>query len=401
MEQPGFHKLAYADTCTGCAACASVCNNNAIEMYEDVEGFLFPQIDNEKCVDCGLCSKFCPVLTPDRNNNSNQPEVFALWYDDDREKSSSGGAFSAFARKVLANGGIVYGAAFDENLLLRHIKVTSLNELDSLRGSKYVQSSIEKELYRSIKTLLRNGTEVLFCGTPCQVVGLKKYLLKDYDNLLTLDLICHGVPSGKTFRNYIRKLASRVERRNVTGFQFRRLNRWGISPSVQLNGKFIKLFGVNNLYMSAFDRCAIFRKSCHICPYARIPRQGDCSLGDFWGIGRHGVPFNHDTKKGVSLVIINNEKGEKAINSLNGIFIEKRTMEEAVAENHNIMNVSIRHNSRDAVIEAFNGNGMSLEEINRKFKLVDKNIKGRVKQYADYLGVFDIVKQAYNWVKTL
>lgn len=291
-------ELASTESCTGCAACYGCCPHDAIRMVPDEdEGFLFPKIDESLCVECRLCQRTCPVITKKENNNSGNPKVFALWSNPDRELSSSGGAFSAFARKVISGGGSVFGAAFDENLRLRHVEVTTINGLDELRGSKYVQSEISADVYKRIRKILKEGRNVLFCGTPCEVAGLKSYLRVDYDNLLTLDLICHGVPSGRTFESYIKKLASRVGQK-VTGFQFRRLNRWGFAPSVQLSGKFIKIFGVNSLYMDAFDKSALFRKSCYSCPYATIPRQGDCSLGDFWGLGRHGVPFKHDVIRG-------------------------------------------------------------------------------------------------------
>lgn len=401
MEQPKTPRLASIEDCTGCAACANACTHDAIRMTTDDEGFLFPYIDEMQCIGCLLCQKSCPVLKIRTNENKARPDVYAVWSNEDRVVSSSGGAFSAFARTVIASGGYVYGAAFDSGLHLRHIAASSVEELKPLRGSKYVQSEIGADLFRSIKKQLLAGTRVLFCGTPCQVAGLKSYLHKDYEGLLTIDLICHGVPSGKTFKNYIKKLASRVGVKEICGFQFRRLDGWGKSPTVQLSGKFVKIFGIDNLYMEAFDESALFRRSCYVCPYARLPRQGDCSLGDFWGIGRHGVHFKHNTMKGVSLVMVNNDKGRKALDALDMCFTEKRTLEEAVRENHNITNASVRHHNRDYIIAAFNDEYVSLDEINKRFGLVDKSLKGIVKRYSEYLGLFGIVKQLYNRIRTL
>lgn len=401
MEQTKTAKLASVEDCTGCAACANACAHDAIRMVEDDEGFLFPHIDESQCVGCLLCQKSCPVLTIKTNENKARPDVYALWSNEDRTSSSSGGAFSAFARTAIASGGAVYGAAFDDELHLRHVLATSLEELKPLRGSKYVQSEIGKDLFRRIKKQLLAGTHVLFCGTPCQVAGLKSYLRKDYDTLLTIDLVCHGVPSGKTFKNYIKKLASRVGAKEIGGFQFRRLDGWGFSPTVQLSGKFAKIFGIDNLYMEAFDKSALFRKSCYSCPFAKLPRQGDCTLGDFWGIGRHGAPFKHDTMKGVSLVMVNSEKGQKALDALDNVFVERHTLNEAIVENHNVVNVSVKHHDRDTIIKMFNNEEVSLDEINKRFGLVDRSLKGTVKRYSEYLGLFDAVKRLYNKIRTL
>ena len=244
------------------------------------------------CVGCGLCEKRCPVLSPLSFDNAITPRAFALWSVPDRTVSSSGGAFSAFARKILDNGGIVFGAAFDEKLRCHHIKVDKLEELPPLRGSKYVQSELDG-VFLEVKDCLKNGQQVLFTGTPCQIAGLYAYLHKDYDNLLTLDLACHGTPSNAVFQSYLSKLRT-LKKCKISSFEFRRRNGWGIAPSISDRGKLIPIFDIENLYMCAFEKAALFRQSCYICPFAKLPRVGDCSIADFWGIGRHGKPFKHN-----------------------------------------------------------------------------------------------------------
>ena len=181
--------LASPETCTGCAACLNACTHSAITMTTDAEGFLTPNVDNSKCVECKLCEKACPVISPLQDKGFMNPRAYAVWSEPDRKVSSSGGAFSAFARYVLQQGGVVFGAAFDEELHCKHIEIQDIDGLAPLRGSKYVQSEIG-DTFAQVRNHLRADRKVLFCGTPCQVAGLKNFLRKPYPNLLTLDLIC-------------------------------------------------------------------------------------------------------------------------------------------------------------------------------------------------------------------
>lgn len=388
--------LASKNNCTGCGACVNSCAHGALIMAADNEGFLMPIVDTGKCVECGLCEKSCPIVSAVENKNMEQPKTLAVWSLPDRAKSSSGGAFSAYARMVLKRGGVVFGVAFDGDMRLRHIGVETLEGLDALRGSKYVQSDVG-DSYIRIRSLLRAGRHVLFCGTPCQVAGLKSFLRKDYENLLTLDLVCHGVPSGAVFRAYLRKLSTRFAGMGkITGFEFRRRDSWGFSPTVSLGGKLSKIYGKDNAYMNAFDKNAVFRRSCYDCPFAKIPRVGDCTIADFWGIGRHGVPFRHSIQKGVSLVLVNNSKGNEFTNALEDVFIEERTLGEALIENHNITCPSKKYPHRDAVIAAFLDKDVRLDVISRRYGLADRSLKGVVKELADRLHVLDCVKLIYN-----
>ena len=391
--------LANKIDCTGCAACMNSCARSAIQMVADEEGFLVPIVDKDKCVECKLCEKSCPVITKTSNTNTSQPKAYAVWNNIDRRVSSSGGAFSSFARYVLKKGGAVFGAAFDSNLHCHHIKVTTIEGLDALRGSKYVQSEIGNT-YKEVKNVLKNDKYVLFCGTPCQVAGLKAYLRKDYEKLITLDLACHGVPSDSVFQAYKSKISTRFAGfGNLYGFEFRRRDGWGFAPSISLDGKFRPIYDVDALFMCAFDKSALFRKCCYHCSYANSHRVGDCSLADFWGLGRYGVPFKHNVMKGVSLVLANNTKGEDLLKHLDDTFIEERTLKEALIENHNLKSPSELNPQRDEIIKAFLDERKTLDDIDKQFNLVDHSLKGRVKKYALQWGLFDLVKRVYNFYK--
>lgn len=392
-------KLAPHDLCTGCTSCLNSCNHDALTMQANDEGFKYPVINQDLCIECGRCVQRCPILLSVQQKNESNPKAFALWSYSDRTVSSSGGAFSAFARNTIKNKGKVWGAAFVEKLKCKHIEVDSLDGLTILRGSKYVQSELDV-VFSKIKKELQQGLQVLFCGTPCQVAGLRTYLHKEYENLLTLDLVCHGVPSDAIFHAYLEKLSNK-RKNNIDEFVFRRLNGWGFAPFIKIRNKLYFLYGIDNLYMRAFDKSALFRLSCYSCPYARLPRVGDCTIADFWGIGRHGKPFKQNVLKGVSLVLVNNKKGEEAVSQLENVFIEQRTLEEALVENYNIIHPSVVHEQRDSIIQAFLNPDKSLEEIADEFKLIDKSLKGQIKELASKWHVFDLVKSVYNKYKSL
>lgn len=365
-------KLADKFSCTGCGACASSCAANAIRMERDAEGFLQPVINTDKCKECGLCQKKCPELHPLMRTDYSRQEVYAVISKNDRNVSSSGGAFSVFARWILKQGGVVVGATMDINLYVHHIIIDSIEQLKLLRGSKYVQSDL-KNTYKDVKKILLGGRKVLFTGTGCQVAGLYAYLGgKRYEGLLfTLDLVCHGAPSQGVFDSYLSKLQKKLALmdKNIEGFRFRKLDSWSIIPTIKFSESKWRLLSLSeNAYMEAFFKGITFRESCFNCQYCNTQRIGTFTIADFWGIGRHGAKFLKNVSSGVSLVIDN-------LGVLNEIkaeldkyaYIEKRTMSEAIAEQSNLKYPMERLKERDSAIKSMMDESVSLEDFSKQY----------------------------------
>jgi coenzyme F420-reducing hydrogenase beta subunit len=297
-------RLAATADCTGCTACASGCPKSAISMERDKEGFLYPVIHSDLCVRCGHCTAVCPALNP-RKMTDSMPAVYAAWNKDDviRKDSTSGGMFSLLAEDTLESGGVVFGAALDPEMHLRHIACFQKEDLRHLRGAKYVQSDLG-ETYREIQELLK-VRPVLFSGTPCQVDGLYAFLGGRPENLTTCDLVCHGVPSPGVWEDFIhdveskrRKQVMTVRFRNkVTGWQdshFTLLYRDGCVDSAPL---------YQTEYGRAFGRSLFLRPSCYRCRYTSMNRPGDFTLGDFWGLRPDELADQQE--KGISLLLVN------------------------------------------------------------------------------------------------
>lgn len=304
--------------CCGCTACKQVCAKGAISMVQDNEGFSYPVINKNLCVNCGLCEKVCAFAQP-QYTNSKSPAVYATHLKDteERKKSSSGGIFYAIAKWIIAQGGIVYGAAFNNELQLSHIGVDNLNDLEKLRGSKYLQSALGNT-YKEVKELLKLGRWVYFVGTGCQVAGLKAFLRKQYPTLVTSDLVCHGTPSQKLFNMHIDYLSKKVNGK-IINYNFRNNRQWGVNETYTYR-KNEKEIDVNtgdfalSPYLFQFMYAFTYRKSCYNCQYTRIPRQGDVTLADYWGVKEFFPDI--DAKTGVSLVLVNSEQGKKIWNEI-------------------------------------------------------------------------------------
>lgn len=299
-----------AQDCCGCGACYNKCPVGAISMQENEEGFLAPVIDESKCTNCGLCVKSCPSLNV-QYNNTDKPECYAAMADDEiRMKSSSGGIFTLLAEYILDKGGYVCGAAFDDNWDVHHIIIDDKNDLDKLRGSKYVQSNTEN-CYKQIKKLLDEDKYVLFSGCPCQVAGLYAFLGKNYEKLYTVDILCHGSPSPGVWQKY---LTETFDKNDIEKINFRDKNKIGWSCSHCIismrNGEDI----VTDDYTKLFHLSINLRKSCYDCNYSKKPRPADITLGDFWGISDHIKGLNDG--KGLSFVLINNDKGKFFFNEI-------------------------------------------------------------------------------------
>lgn len=370
--------------CCGCTACEQICPKNVIKMVKDEEGFLFPSIDKNACIDCGLCERICPMENPQYENE--QPITLAAYLKDisERSKSSSGGLFYAIARYVISQGGIVYGAAFDKSLQVHHICADTLERVQLLRGSKYLQSDLGT-IFKNVKKNLQSGRLCYFTGTPCQVAGLKKYLQKGYDNLLTSDLLCHGVPNQVLFNEqlaYIRKNNGG----DIIDYGFRSKKAWGVGEFFTIrteNGKQKKMESLLDYpYLSSFMKGMTFRYSCYECPFARLPRQGDITLGDYWGIQKHCRKF--DTRRGVSVVLLNNTKGRTYWEEVRSICEYAETpIEWAIEMNKNIVSASPMHLLRKDIFHLIKEKGY--EAVSKQY-LLPKNlkllqVKSRIRRY--------------------
>lgn len=297
--------------CTGCALCMNICPFNAIEMKPDEEGFLRPTI-NEKCVKCGLCAKKCPALSKQLNLNKNY-KCYAVWGKEKfRNQGSSGGVFPILAEYVASNGGIVYGASFNESYRKVFLtKITKQKELNKIYKSKYVQSEVGL-IYQDVKHNLDNGKFVLFSGCPCQVDALKSYLGKDYENLLTIDILCHGTPSPLAYKKFLEEVSNN-DLKNISSVDFRdKKYGWGKLIKITNKDNSIHYDYYNEPFLRTFTSGLINRPSCYQCPYSNQKRSADITLGDFWGISEIEPEFNDN--QGTSLVLINTKKGENLFN---------------------------------------------------------------------------------------
>lgn len=390
--------------CTGCASCAQSCGHEAITMVYDNEGFLQPIIDITKCVECGLCQKHCPEMRPIGRLDYEKQKYYALIYDQDRKISSSGGAFSVFAKWIISQGGIVYGATIDEKFEVRHIGVESADELNKLRGSKYVQSIIG-DTYKDIRNHLRSNRKVLFVGTGCQVGGLYSFLNgKRYEGLLyTLDLVCHGTPSYGVFKSYLSKLEKNISPNGEVGaireFRFRKLDSWSIIPSVKFAKSNWRMLNLSeNAFMDAFFKGITFRECCFNCQYCNTERIGTFTIADFWGIGRHGLPFKRNVSSGVSLVIDNTGLMPTIYDELRDMaYIEERPKDEAIFEQVNLKQPMNRLNVRDSAVLDMVDPNCSLVDYAKKYGLPYKitmiwRIQKLVKNVIYTFGLYNVYK---------
>jgi len=308
-------KIIDKEQCCGCSACLHFCPKKSITFKEDKEGFLYPSVNMETCIDCGLCEKVCPVLN---QNEERIPEkVYAAKHEDDeiRMKSSSGGIFTLLADQILDEGGVVFGARFNDKWEVIHDYTETKEGLAPFRGSKYVQSYIG-DSYKIAETFLKNGRKVMFSGTPCQIAGLKKFLRKEYDNLLAVDFVCHGVPSPMVWRKYLEEEIANQGGAVLTGVNFRDksigwkdfsfvLNFSKEEGTIKHNYALSSVF-TENAYMKAFLSNLSLRPSCYACPAKAGKSGADITIGDFWGI--ENVMSEFDDDRGVSLVFLHNQR---------------------------------------------------------------------------------------------
>ena len=360
-------KINKKENCSGCNACAAACPKNCIKMISDNEGFLYPSVDENICVKCGLCDKICPILNNKLNSShSFESTAFAAINKDDeiREKSSSGGVFTLLAEEVLNRNGVVFGAAFVDNFEVGHICVDNLEDLAKLRGSKYVQSKIGNT-YIQAKEYLENGREVLFSGTPCQIEGLLSFLNKTYDNLITQDIICHGVPSPMVWKKYVDNRTT-LAGASVRRISFRHKNygwkKYSLSFSFENDKEYLCQLGADP-FMNIFLHDLCLRPSCYNCAFKYKYRKSDITLADFWGV-QNIVP-QMDDDKGTSLLIIHSNKGQILTDKIKEkMVIEEVDLDEAIEYNPAMVRSVAKSKRRIKFLKAI--------KINKDFETLEK-----------------------------
>ncbi len=381
--------------CCSCMACMNICPKQAIIRKHDENGFIFPQIIEDLCIECKLCKKVCVF----QNKTVTGSEPISTYVAINKNKdillsSTSGGIFGALASLILEKKGIVFGCAFNENMEAEHIAIESPLDIKKIQGSKYMLSNINTT-YVEAKKMLNNGKWVLFTGTPCQIAGLKSYLGNNYDKLITADIICHGVPSVKFFKGYIQFLEDKLKGK-VLDIKFRDKSKgWGHIEKViyKKDGKIKEklIYPFNSYYHSYFLEGVIIRESCYQCKYACGIRVGDFTMGDYWGIEK--VHPEIEAKNGVSVLLVNSKKGMKLMSELEKyIFITKSTFVQARKYNGPLNRPTDKSNRRNVIFKIWREGGYKAVaneyyKSNRKqiifynFKmLIPKSIKKRLKR---------------------
>ena len=373
------------EKCTGCGACVQRCPKRCISWTEREFGFRYPQIDKDACVNCGQCEKVCPI--DKALEVSAEQKAYAAVHKDDEvlAKSTSGGAFTAIADAVFAQGGIVYGAAMLDGMQVKHIRTSGKDDFEGLRSSKYLQSDTGTT-YQMVEQDLKQGKTVLYSGTPCQIDGLKNFLGKDYENLYTVDIVCHGVGSQAYFDKYMDYARERYGKIKALRFRSKEYAGWSCGGVVVVDTsnclKKIPYRDFDNYYYSYFLSGDIFRKSCYSCKYANTNRVGDFTLGDYWGVEALNLPLQ--TKNGCSLLLVNNRHAMLLLDEIESLDRVETTVEQAAHCNKQLNAPSKLMDSRQNRIgeyESMSGQQIQKEYLKNHRKTV---VKGQLKALMPY-----------------
>lgn len=335
-------KIRHEKDCCGCEACVQACPKQCIIFKQDAKGFFYPLVNKEKCVDCGACDRACPIINVENSSLSPQTPIYAAYNrnEEQRQTSSSGGIFQLLAEWIIDNHGVVFGAKFDTNWNVVHCYAESKEQIEDLKRSKYVQSQIGNN-FKTVKSFLQQGRLVLFVGTPCQIAGLKCYLRRDYESLLTVDLVCHGVPSPMIWQKYLsekkEKIALSYKGLKANDVEFTSISfrdkveswrRYHLSFTYVVKKDGIDVNGSDSIvetssqyvwendYMLCFLHDYANRPSCFDCKFRNGKCHSDLTLADFWGIENLTDEETLNGDKGTSLIMVHSSKGEKIIDSL-------------------------------------------------------------------------------------
>ena len=377
-------ELANTELCNGCRTCQNVCPKNAINFEKIIDGFSYPVINENLCIECEKCVSTCPIINPTESILYDSQAFMAKANDESiRLQSSSGGVFTALAGAIIEGGGVVVGAAFSHDFhKVHHIIIDDMSGLSKLRGSKYVQSDLE-DAYKKVKERLINGQIVLFSGTGCQVAGLRNYLGRDYDELILVDVVCHGVPSESLWDTYLTELETKY--RNQAKYISFRSKRIGWAES-GLESTFGKRTYFKELkedpYLCVFQKNLSLRESCYHCKFKSASLISDISIGDLWGADEISPEFNDN--KGISFVLINSPKGKDLFDRISGLLSYKDIdVQEAIKRNRNISTSAVRPPERQQFFKDLSVMGTSL--VLKKYAA--PSLKKRVKLRLDKMGL--------------
>ena len=363
--------------CCGCTACFHICPINCIVMKEDEEGFLYPNIDKAKCIHCNKCKEVCPNRNIENRNTRTQ--TFVGYYKDDevRKQSSSGGIFSAIAEWILQQKGVVFGAAFDENFEVHHIAVETKEELIKLRGSKYVQSRLENTFLEA-KEYLEKKRKVLFTGTACQIAGLKNYLSAEYENLYTVDVLCHGAPSPKIWRMYLDDKKEQYQA-SINKVEFRNKDDGWKNFSINIAFSNMERFYTHHnkeKFMRMFLDNLDLRPSCYSCVFKEIPRISDVTIGDSWGVENY-----MDDDKGTSVILVHSSNGEKIFREIRKkLIVSEVGLDVAVSPTADSRKSVTMHPNRNKYLEGVKRG----ENFDVLYEYVKKSFLQRAVGYVQY-----------------
>lgn len=383
--------------CCGCTACASACPKRCIEMQADGEGFKYPVVNAEKCINCGLCETVCPIIN--REKSGNTPDDAYILRNKNAEivkQSTSGGAVTAFSEEILKQGGIIFGGSFDENFDVKHSSAESSDELKKFRSSKYVQSDIA-DAYSRVKTQLDSGRYVMFAGTPCQVAGLVKYLRKPYENLFTIDFVCRAVPSPLVWEKY-RGMMKKKYRSDIVYANFREKTYGYHSANLTLrfaNGKKSSENTKTDYMLKSFFDGICSRPSCYDCAFRSVNRVSDLTVFDCWNVTRY-VPDLPDDDKGYTAVIVQSEKGRKMLESVKDKTVQYKTEVDKLIAHDGFMAVQnpYEHPKRKEFFEMLGG-GYEIDKTVQTLIPIKKTrrILGKTRGILYKLGLLNLVKK--------
>ena len=331
------------DQCTGCGACKDICPRQAIVFRDDAEGFPSPWIEVDRCVHCGLCEKACPALHPPQKHTILEAYAAQIKDREALKASTSGGVFTELSREILKNHGVVFGCIWDEAYNAVIVKAESEAEIIPMRGSKYVWSNAS-DAYPQVREALETGNPVLFTGTPCQVSGLRNYLQRDWPNLYTLDFLCGGAPSPMAFQAYLKTITHSIPL-NRLDLKFRDKEKYGVGIHITYQGPKKRVYQTydENPYFFSYVIKAVHRLPCYHCQYGYNERVSDFTMGDYWGVEDYHTEF--DIKAGVSILLVNTEKGKKMVDAVKErMQLVPTKIEDIAVQNH--LNINGKKHNR-------------------------------------------------------